>query len=103
MRICGPFTCWTDYPIEQLGDVAGKEAPIRHVKVLAHDGNKYALVRIIGTDVTATFKGGYLYRQKGRYGQVKAVSYRKLQRMAGVVTQRNFWTSLHAASQGEQS
>ena len=81
MRISKEFTCWTDYPIIELGDKELEEAPIRHVKVLAYDQNKYVTVEVIGTGVITSFKAGYLYSQPGRYGQVKQVNYRKVQRM----------------------
>lgn len=79
MRKCPPFTCWTDYPFLELGDTPGRQAPIRQVLVLSYDGNKYAQLRL-GTQYLEV-KAGYLYRQKGRLGQVRQVSRRKLERM----------------------
>lgn len=31
---------FTDYPILELGDISGEEAPIREVKILYYDGDK---------------------------------------------------------------
>lgn len=55
---------WTDYPIVELGDTPGQEAPIREVTVLGWDGNKYAEVEVEG--VRTSFKAGYLYLRPGR-------------------------------------
>jgi hypothetical protein len=83
MRICGQFTCWTDYPFVELGDIAYQKAPIRHVKVLEFDQNKYVTVQLIDEPNTPVLevKAGYLYRKHGRYGQVPHVSLRKIERM----------------------
>jgi hypothetical protein len=72
---------WTDYPFVELGDAAFQPAPIRHVDVVRYDGNKYVTVSLDGSDVLLSFKAGYLYRQRGRYGQVKTINRRKLERM----------------------
>lgn len=56
---------WTDYPIAPLGDESGKEAPIRRVRVLGWDGNKYAAIRCEG--VLMSVKRGYLYCEAGRF------------------------------------
>jgi hypothetical protein len=83
VRICKEFTCWTDYPILPLGDKSGQEAPVRQVKVLAYDHNKYVMVEVIGNGVITSFKAGYLYSKKGKYGQVPFVNRRKVERMNG--------------------
>lgn len=62
---------WTDYPIAELGDAPGREAPVRACEVLGWDGDKYALVVVAG--VRASFKIGYVYDRPGRCGQVPAV------------------------------
>lgn len=51
---------YTDYPILELGDVSGKPAPIREVKFLSYDGNKYATVKV--GKVKTQIKTGYLFR-----------------------------------------
>ena len=81
MKRCKPFTCWTDYPFIELGDAPNQVAPIRRVKVLSYDGDKYAQVEAIGTGATSKIKAGYLYRQPARRGQTKVVNRRKLERM----------------------
>lgn len=75
------ITCWTDYPFEELGDVPYQPAPIRHVNVISYDGNKYARVSFENSGDFLEVKAGYLYSQPGRYGQVKQVNTRKLERM----------------------
>jgi len=59
---------WTDYPILELGDLPGVEAPIRKCEVLSFDQNKYCRVWVEG--IETEIKGGYLYPQKGRCGEV---------------------------------
>jgi len=79
MKRCKKITCWTDYQILQLGDKVGAPAPVRHVHVLSYDGDKYATIEVNGAVVLV--KSGYLYRHKGRFGQVKQINKRKLERM----------------------
>lgn len=50
MKKSNNITCWTDYPFEELGDTPNEEAPIRHVRVMHFDGNKYAIVGFIGVE-----------------------------------------------------
>jgi hypothetical protein len=59
MKKCKLFSCWTDYPIEALGDKPGKTAPYRQATIYSYDGNKYALVQVEG--VFLEIKTGYLY------------------------------------------
>lgn len=59
---------WTDYPIIELSDEAGKPAPVRECRILSWDRDKYC--RVVVSDVTVLIKTGYLYRRKGRYGEV---------------------------------
>lgn len=82
MKRCTTITCWTDYPLIQLGDTPGAKAPIRRVQVLDYDGNKYATVRVIGEPRPLLFgiKAGYLYSLPGRLGRVPNVRRRKLER-----------------------
>ena len=62
---------WTDYPIVELGDAPGLEAPIRQCLPLSYDGNKYCRVNVGG--VTVAFKAGYIYSKLGRCGDVPAI------------------------------
>lgn len=50
---------YTDYPILELGDISGEEAPIREVKILYYDGDKRCKVIVEG--VQEEIKTGYLY------------------------------------------
>ena len=50
---------YTDYPILELGDIAGEEAPIREVKILYYDGDKRCKVIVQGLE--EEIKTGYLY------------------------------------------
>ena len=75
------LTCWTDYPFVELGDEPGKPAPIRHVNIIDYDGDKYATVSFERCGDFLSLKTGYLYSQPGRYGQVKCVNPRKIERM----------------------
>ena len=81
MKKCKTITCWTDYPFLELGDRPHAPAPIRHVRIIAYDCDKYVKVSIEGFDGVFEVKTGYLYSQPGRYGQVKHVSRRKIERM----------------------
>lgn len=51
---------WTGYPFVELGDEAGKKAPIREVEFVSYDGNKYAYV-ILENGVKTDLKMGYLF------------------------------------------
>lgn len=79
LRIKSGWTCWTDYPFVELGDTPYQEAPIRQVRVLSYDQNKYVMVEVGGKILEV--KTGYLYQSRGRYGQVKHCNRRKFERM----------------------
>lgn len=79
MKRCKNITCWTDYPMKELGDIPGKPAPIRRVTVIDFDLDKYAYVRT-KEGHEESVKAGYLYREQGRCGIVKPISFRKLER-----------------------
>ena len=55
---------YTDYPILELGDESGKEAPVRECKPISYDGNKYCVVEVGG--VLTSFKSGYIYTKPTR-------------------------------------
>jgi hypothetical protein len=59
---------YTDYPFEELGDKAGKKAPIRKVMPISYDNNKYVKVLIEG--IYSEIKSGYIYTEYGRCGDV---------------------------------
>jgi hypothetical protein len=50
MKKVDKITGWTDYPFIDLGDEPGKEAPIRRVRVMDYDGDKYVTVGFIGLE-----------------------------------------------------
>lgn len=86
------FTCWTDYPFVELGDVPNQPAPIRRVTVTGYDGDKYAKVEVVegGKEVITEIKSGYLYTQPVRYAQAKFVNPRKLERMTTAINLSRF-------------
>lgn len=67
---------WTDYPFTQLGDIEGRKAPIREIKVLSYDGDKYCRIMVHGTE--DEIKAGYIYQHKGRLGKVESVTPEQL-------------------------
>ncbi len=52
---------YTDYPFTELGDTPGCSAPIREVKILSYDGDKYCIVEINGHELTV--KAGYIFKK----------------------------------------
>ena len=67
---------WTDYPFTWLGDVEGEKAPVREIEVLSYDGDKYCRVKVCGGE--DEIKSGYIYQQKGRYGEVPVITQEQL-------------------------
>lgn len=65
---------YTDYPITELGDVPGQEAPVRSCRVVEtyHPHSKYVLIDVEG--VRKEIKKGYLYTMPGRLGEVPAAT-----------------------------
>jgi hypothetical protein len=55
---------YTDYPFTVLGDIPNKPAPVRKVKLLGFDGNKYC--RCSFGKWVLEFKIGYLYNVPSR-------------------------------------
>ena len=68
---------YTDYPFLSLGDESGKEAPIRMVKFLSYEGDKYC--EVLYDDIVLTIKRGYLYLEPGRCIQVSCVGHEFLE------------------------
>lgn len=56
---------WTDYPFVELGDEPFCVAPVRSVKAIGYDGDKYVYVIVEG--VQTSIKTGYFYKTKGDY------------------------------------
>jgi len=61
---------YTDYPFTALGDPANLAAPLRRVRILSYDGNKYCevLVEYVNKEGATlqhydSIKAGYIYRE----------------------------------------
>ena len=65
------MNAYTDYPIIELGDLVGEEAPIRRCIITSYDGDKYCSVVIGG--VQKSIKKGYLYESAGRFGKAQQI------------------------------
>jgi len=71
------FKAYTDYPITELGDIAGELAPIREIEVHSFDGNKYCVISVDG--VTIEIKSGYIFSEPGRMGVVPHIGSDKIE------------------------
>ena len=67
---------WTDYPFTELGDIEYQKAPVREVRIISYDGNKYCHIEVGG--IESSVKLGYLYQKPGRLYEVPKVSVWKL-------------------------
>ena len=56
------FTAWTDYPFKELGDTPYEYGPIREVKVLSYDGDRYTRILVEGRELEVKY--GYLQLEK---------------------------------------
>jgi hypothetical protein len=75
---------YTDYPFLALGDEPWYPAPIRKVKVVSFDGDKYCQVEIVNTeysDYRWYIKTGHLYKHEGRYGEVESIDKKELAKL----------------------
>lgn len=63
---------WTDYPIQQLGDQIGEQAPIREIVPIKYDGDKYVKVLVEGHLIE--IKSGYIFTMPGRLGEVPVLN-----------------------------
>lgn len=69
---------YTDYSfVIQLGDKPRQQAPIREVKILAYDGNKYVTIEVEGW--LADVKFGYLYYEPKRCGETPFVTPKEIE------------------------
>jgi hypothetical protein len=73
---------WTDYPFFELGDVYREPAPVRECRVLTYDCNKYVTIEVGG--IVKDVKIGYVYRRKGRCGEVPSIDKWKTFNALGV-------------------
>jgi hypothetical protein len=69
---------FTDYPIAELGDLPGKCAPVRAVRAISYDSDKYVVVEVQGKGIRVSIKRGYIYRKRQRYGGHKCFSHNEL-------------------------
>jgi hypothetical protein len=60
-------TFYTDYPFVELGDIECEKAPIRSLKILEYDGDKYCLVDLLPVGRIFWVKTGYIYRDERRH------------------------------------
>lgn len=79
---------WTDAPIYELGDSTKPQGgvfptfPVRKCKLLSYRGHKYVKVEVDG--VISWVKAYCLYSKKGRYGEVRPVSWRRLRKLCAI-------------------
>jgi len=67
---------YTDYPFEFLGDQPYMIAPIREIKIISYDGDKYCHIEVEGHETE--IKVGYIYEQYGYFGDTSQISIDKL-------------------------
>lgn len=65
MKFGKTMMAYTDYPFTFLGDKEGEKAPVRKIKIVAYDGNKY-VTAIVGDTVTE-IKRGFIYYKPERF------------------------------------
>ena len=63
---------FTDYPFTELGDQPNKKAPVREIKILEYDGDKYVKIEVEG--VISEIKSGYIYNDLYDLYDMKAIS-----------------------------
>lgn len=66
---------YTDYPFLDLGDIPNKEAPIRKMKLIAYDGDKYVKLLHEETGKILEVKSGYVYKDSVRVRDSKGRVY----------------------------
>jgi hypothetical protein len=80
------FDAYTDYPFELCGDKENKETPIRKVKILTYDRNKYCDILVYFTDCFGDYRGhldnikaGYLYKNEARFNEAQFFAIEELE------------------------
>lgn len=70
---------YTDHPFYFLGDTKDQLAPVREIKVLSWDRDKYCKIKVSGrmTEIRAAF----IYQHEGRIGQVPALTIEQLREL----------------------
>lgn len=64
-------TFYTDYPIQELGDILGKAGPVRECSLLSYDGDKYVDILVEG--VEKSIKRFYVFTREGETGGYKSL------------------------------
>jgi hypothetical protein len=64
---------FTDYPFVELGDIPHQKAPIRAVKVIAYDGDKYVQI-LLPSNTFSEVKRCYCYIEPKRLENATAIS-----------------------------
>lgn len=70
------YNYYTNYPIEKLGDILGKRAPVRKCNILFYDEDKYVDIFIEG--VITRIKRGYVCRTKRLTKKCRGITHRSL-------------------------
>ena len=65
---------FTDCPLNELGDVPHQQAPVRKVKLLDFDGDKWCKVIVEDEDEVVDIKYFYLYANLCDYENLKPIS-----------------------------
>lgn len=65
---------FTDYPLNELGDVPHRQVPVRKVKLLDFDGDEWCKVIVEDEDVVVDIKYFYLYANLCDYENLKPIS-----------------------------
>lgn len=76
--VSGTGYYFTDYPLNELGDIPHQQAPVRKVKLLDFDGDKWCRVIVEDEDVVADIKYFYLYVDLCDYENLKPISREQL-------------------------
>lgn len=69
------ITVYTDYPFASLGDIPHKKAPIREMKLVGYDHDKYVKVLHEETGQHFHIKSGYIYKKPVRVEDSKGIVY----------------------------
>jgi len=70
---------YTDHPFYFLGDTKDQLAPVREIKVLSWDRDKYCKIKVSGR--TDEIRAAFIYQHEGRNGQVPALTIEQLREL----------------------
>ncbi len=72
---------YTDYPIRGLDD-SDIDAPIREIKILHYDHNKYVTILVCGVEnITDSIKLGYIYKEPKRLGETPGLTHEEVEQI----------------------